>query len=777
MANLTNLNNKFLVTTGGNVGIGTTSPGQKLEVAGRIRVTTDPTIEFYEASNKRGGVQWDATNDWVNMFAVGGDIRFDIGGEKMRITSAGNVGIGTDAPGSKLHVKGDFVSIEDPSGGYKMELSADTDPVTIMSDNLTGAAYGQIAFVAGNGSGSNDQERMRIDSSGDLTMQGGRIYVKESDLGNTAVAITRDADEGYVQLFSSGSQTIEIRGNGNSYFNGGNIGIGTTSPSAKLHVASSAADNLVLKLEQDNASHESWFEANSQDGGYFRAGISTDANNFAFFNTDQGSYRWFGAGGASPNMTLTNGNLGIGTTSPLDKVHSVGGYLSTDLANPSNTNTGSVQLGYDGTRGILRTWNSSPLQLNAYNNIEFNTSGSERMLITSAGNVQIGSDSTATPELLTVQAYTQNQAFSGKYSSSGYLWFLRHEANNSGRFQLFNAGSTTINLEGNTTRDNYILGDVGIGTTNPSSALEVVDSTNYKGIHIRGNAAPNLTFGQNLDSTAEWKIGISGFNGDSFSIGTGTGANDKLHITSAGDVGIATTSPAQKLDVRGGNIMVGGFGGGTDYGLILTPDDGSGYWNIANVTGGALTFNNSNTIGSSEAMRITGGNVGINTTAPYGRLDVNGTVTIGPANEDPAVTLTETGDDVSLTNSGGSIEINVPIQGTTTNGCTLTFTYAKASWASWVLDYEFASTAGLVKGVVGGYNNGSTGHGNTFIIENFSTSVAVAAVGSGSQHVQVTFTFSSSMDIHPFARFIYSQGGADGRPRADRVTVAYVEGS
>ena len=58
--------------------------------------------------------------------------------------------------------------------------------------------------------------------------------------------------------------------------------------------------------------------------------------------------------------------------------------------------------------------------------------------------------------------------------------------------------------------------------------------------------------------------------------------------------------------------MVGGYGGGTDYGLILTPDDGSGYWNVANITGGHLTFNRSATIGSTEKMRIdSSGNVDI----------------------------------------------------------------------------------------------------------------------------------------------------------------------
>ena len=38
MANLSNINNKFLVTTGGDVGIGVTSPGEKLDVDGNIRV-------------------------------------------------------------------------------------------------------------------------------------------------------------------------------------------------------------------------------------------------------------------------------------------------------------------------------------------------------------------------------------------------------------------------------------------------------------------------------------------------------------------------------------------------------------------------------------------------------------------------------------------------------------------------------------------------------------------------------------------------------------------
>ena len=48
MANLTNLNNKFLVQTGGNVGINTTSPEEKLHIAGSTLISNN---EFYKVEN------------------------------------------------------------------------------------------------------------------------------------------------------------------------------------------------------------------------------------------------------------------------------------------------------------------------------------------------------------------------------------------------------------------------------------------------------------------------------------------------------------------------------------------------------------------------------------------------------------------------------------------------------------------------------------------------------------------------------------------------------
>jgi hypothetical protein len=170
-------------------------------------------------------------------------------------------------------------------------------------------------------------------------------------------------------------------------------------------------------------------------------------------------------------------------------------------------------------------------------------------------------------------------------------------------------------------------GNLGIGTTSPSQKLHV-----YGGSILvdNGSSAGTIYF---HDTTNYINL-----SGDSLQFAN-NGA-ERMRLDSSGNLAIGTTSvfSGNKLDVRGGNIMVGGFGGGTDYGLILTPDDGSGYWNVANITGGHLTFNNSSTIGSSEKMRLdSSGNLGIGTTSPVTlksstTLQVDGNAKLGDDN-------------------------------------------------------------------------------------------------------------------------------------------------
>lgn len=65
-----------------------------------------------------------------------------------------------------------------------------------------------------------------------------------------------------------------------------------------------------------------------------------------------------------------------------------GGYTARGLELPRvGTSVGSVQLGYDGSNGIVRTWMSSPIKYQTYGTHQFETAGTKRMEIDSAGRV------------------------------------------------------------------------------------------------------------------------------------------------------------------------------------------------------------------------------------------------------------------------------------------------------------------------------------------------------------------------------------------------------
>ena len=68
--------------------------------------------------------------------------------------ASGNVGLGTTSPSKKFHVKGDEILLEDPQGGYKLELNADANPVTITANDNTGANYCGFRLNTNNGGGN-----------------------------------------------------------------------------------------------------------------------------------------------------------------------------------------------------------------------------------------------------------------------------------------------------------------------------------------------------------------------------------------------------------------------------------------------------------------------------------------------------------------------------------------------------------------------------------------------------------------------------------------------
>jgi hypothetical protein len=78
---------------------------------------------------------------------------------------------------------------------------------------------------------------LTVDNDGTLYLQSGAdLIVEEGDSSNTAARIRSDGDEGFVELYEDGVNTIYLRGGGSSYFNNGNVGIGTDSPARNLTV-------------------------------------------------------------------------------------------------------------------------------------------------------------------------------------------------------------------------------------------------------------------------------------------------------------------------------------------------------------------------------------------------------------------------------------------------------------------------------------------------------------------------------------------------------------
>lgn len=119
------LGNSLIYDNGTNVGIGTSSPAQKLSVNGNIRIDGSGLTEF---------IINNGTNEWEMYMPSGSnDLRFYRGTDKMTLTSGGNVGIGTTNPNTKLNVIG---AIQTDNNGLNNLLfnSAGTNYGTIQND-------------------------------------------------------------------------------------------------------------------------------------------------------------------------------------------------------------------------------------------------------------------------------------------------------------------------------------------------------------------------------------------------------------------------------------------------------------------------------------------------------------------------------------------------------------------------------------------------------------------------------------------------------------------
>ncbi len=295
-------------------------------------------------------------------------------------------------------------------------------------------------------------------------------------------------------LGDNGDIRFDSRAGSNSYINTGNVGIGTTSPSYPLDVTSSS---LIGVEVESNYAGSSGIRVKRTSGdsvsllanytGYGGGISSTDALRFQVNATNADSID-------SPSMYIeTNGNVGIGTTSPSEKlevdgiikvVHTDDSYAkyrgqgvffsrSNSYLAPEQDNFASLLIGYNGAR-----WGNVEIN-GAF--IKFENGPNEFMRIASSGNVGIGTPS----PLNRLQVSGGSVGIDSEY-------MIRDNKNNTILLQSPSTAVSNRSLTvGNATYSNVTIpsGNVGIGTTSPGAKLDISTTGTGDSMIIRNDDA------------------------------------------------------------------------------------------------------------------------------------------------------------------------------------------------------------------------------------------------------------------------------------------------
>lgn len=314
-----NGNSSLSVTDAGNVGIGQSSPGFPLNFAS----TVGDKISLWGNSGTHYGFGIQNSLLQIHTDSSSADVAFGYGTsasmtETMRIKGNGNVGIGTTSPTAKLDVNG-IVNVFD--GGTK------TYPGGIASEsNSQTISFGLNDTRFGTQTNSQAGGFLRIDARGTAT--GGQLFQ----------FLTRAAGA------ASPSTSMVIDASGN-------VGVGLTSPTVKLHVNGAVATTSLVStgsVYATTALQSGGPVTTHTQGAYLE--WNKDGNNGYTSLLNQ---RGLGGGGISFGEVDTanavtermridgSGNVGIGTSTPSTKLHVVGGIKA-------DNNVGAQSMTIDG---------------------------------------------------------------------------------------------------------------------------------------------------------------------------------------------------------------------------------------------------------------------------------------------------------------------------------------------------------------------------------------------------------------------------------------------
>jgi hypothetical protein len=539
----------MVVKDGGNVGIGTTNPLQKLHVVGNTRIQGDALvtgnwevqgtttyIDTYTAVTSNVTIENASGNGpalRVTQSGVGAnypiadfydnDVSTTV--PALRIADGGNVGIGTTVPQAKLHVNGKITSSATDVSGYG----------TI--ENV----YPPAAFINTSTTGSMDSGSVTsMTYSGNY---GNGTYIA-SDAG---VAGFNYSIEGGWAAFDNSTVT-RYRSYGNY------LGAGFTGYTTFVQLRLPKKIRLTKYTVYAPATiydPKDWYISGSNDGinfdtlttvigelwstestktytlnvttgySYFRFNVSRVANADSVRIHE---LKYYGYEEYIVVVDGGNGNVGIGTTDPLQKLHVVGNIQA---SGSTSAGTQFLGLAVDTVGAPSFSWTgdtNTGMYHPGADKLGLVTAGVERVSVLANGNVGIG---TTNPQ---------------------------------GKLQIYcNGNDADYGIL--TIQNTQLFGfNTGAGITSGLS---------FRSQWAGDNIYPAATMGQIncvKESSANYGDSFLSFHtrytADRNAGGVGV-LSEKLRITSTGNVGIGTTNPSDKLDVMGnariaGNLSVGG---------------------------------------------------------------------------------------------------------------------------------------------------------------------------------------------------------------------------
>jgi hypothetical protein len=609
-------NTLYVDAANNSVGIGTTSPANA--VSGLHIATNQSTDQLYlERTNGATGRYYLGTAS--NSFYIVDDAQ---SATRMVIDSSGNVGIGTASPATKLHVMGTI-----KLGGYSFigEDLSDLDSLTIASDHTESIHFAhhnsgtyttnmiidssgnvgigtsspsQLLNLSGNTNSFSTAPLIRFDSTSTASanIRNWAIGPADSYYGN--FHIYKSSTRGGDPVGTTQASTFTIDYNGN-------VGIGTSTPeaNAKLDVRAGSGGKIVLGSY--DANYKVVVEAGDQLNFYNGSSAATAYINYGFTGTPGNillSRNLFveanSSGGTSGTVRIkSDGNVGIGTTSPAYKLEVAGtigtegrlaaqqtyfgystSYKVVQFGNAAATS--GISLGYNpigNTNGgfsgneILIPNNIRILAPNAADNLFYGVmmfDSNDKLLIGSSNylienNYIMALDPTTKNVGIATSSPTQKLDVVGIIKSSGVsnslmfsdrstasnTWEWYSSGNNAGLYKNHNTAGTVMTIDSS--------GNVGIGVTSPGAKLHIVEGNNYAQLgDLQGNSTMSLRMADNAASPIE----VQAYGTElRFNTSTTSGATPsvKMNITSAGNVGIGNIVASAKLQIHNTNAGAG----------------------------------------------------------------------------------------------------------------------------------------------------------------------------------------------------------------------------